>query len=67
VWAIGCSAIDDGLCGATSAPPAINHKETDTMTITTTTIVGNLTRDPEIRHARHGQAITSLSVAVNRR
>jgi single-stranded DNA-binding protein len=37
------------------------------MTITTTTIVGNLTRDPEIRHARHGQAITSLSVAVNRR
>jgi single-strand DNA-binding protein len=37
------------------------------MTITTTTIVGNLTRDPEIRHASDGQATTSLSVAVNRR
>jgi single-strand DNA-binding protein len=37
------------------------------MTITTTTIVGNLTRDPEIRYSRDGQATTSLSVAVNRR
>jgi len=37
------------------------------MTIATTTIVGNLTRDPEIRYARDGQATTSLSVAVNRR
>ena len=37
------------------------------MTITSTTIVGNLTRDPEIRHTRDGQATTSLSVAVNRR
>ena len=37
------------------------------MTITTTTIVGNLTRDPEIRYTRDGQATTSLSVAVNRR
>jgi single-strand DNA-binding protein len=37
------------------------------MTIATTTIVGNLTRDPEIRYARDGQAATSLSVAVNRR
>jgi single-strand DNA-binding protein len=37
------------------------------MTITSTTIAGNLTRDPEIRYARDGQATTSLSVAVNRR
>jgi single-strand DNA-binding protein len=37
------------------------------MTITSTTIVGNLTRDPEIRYTREGQATTSLSVAVNRR
>jgi single-strand DNA-binding protein len=29
--------------------------------------VGNLTRDPEIRYTRDGQATTSLSVAVNRR
>jgi single-strand DNA-binding protein len=37
------------------------------MSITSTTIVGNLTRDPEIRYTRDGQATTSLSVAVNRR
>jgi len=37
------------------------------MTMTTTTIAGNLTRDPEIRYTRDGQATTSLSVAVNRR
>ena len=34
---------------------------------TTTTITGNLTRDPEIRYTRDGQATTSLGVAVNRR
>ena len=32
-----------------------------------TTIVGNLTRDPEIRYTREGQATTTLGVAVNRR
>jgi single-strand DNA-binding protein len=37
------------------------------MTITSTTITGNLTRDPEIRYTGDGQATTSLSVAVNRR
>ncbi len=36
-------------------------------TTTTTTIVGNLTRDPEIRYTREGQATTSLGVAANRR
>jgi len=34
---------------------------------TTTTIVGNLTRDPEIRYTREGQATTNLGVATNRR
>ena len=32
-----------------------------------TTLVGNLTRDPEIRYTRDGQASTVLGVAVNRR
>ncbi len=36
-------------------------------TATTTTIIGNLTRDPEIRYTRDGQATTALGVAVNRR
>jgi single-strand DNA-binding protein len=34
---------------------------------TTTTIVGNLTRDPEIRYTRDGQATTNLGIAANRR
>jgi single-strand DNA-binding protein len=67
VLAIGAHPIDDGPGGAKSAPPAINHEEKQTMTITSTTITGNLTRDPEIRYTRDGQATTSLSVAVNRR
>jgi single-strand DNA-binding protein len=33
----------------------------------TTTITGNLTREPEIRYTRDGQATTQLGVAVNRR
>ncbi len=32
-----------------------------------TTITGNLTREPEIRYTREGQATTQLGVAVNRR
>jgi single-strand DNA-binding protein len=36
-------------------------------TSTTTTVTGNLTRDPEIRYTRDGQATTTLGVAVNRR
>jgi hypothetical protein len=63
----GAHLIDDGPGGVKSAPPAINHEEKQTMTITSTTITGNLTRDPEIRYTRDGQATTSLSVAVNRR
>jgi single-strand DNA-binding protein len=37
------------------------------MAASTITIVGNLTRDPEIRYTREGQATTSLGVAVNHR
>ena len=33
----------------------------------TTTITGNLTREPEIRYTREGQATAQLGVAVNRR
>jgi len=33
----------------------------------TTTITGNLTREPEIRYTREGHATTQLGVAVNRR
>ncbi len=33
----------------------------------TTTITGNLTREPEIRYTREGQAIAQLGLAVNRR
>jgi single-strand DNA-binding protein len=37
------------------------------MTATSTSVTGNLTRDPEIRYTRDGQATTSMGVAVNRR
>ena len=33
----------------------------------TTTITGNLTREPEIRYSKEGQATAQLGVAVNRR
>jgi single-strand DNA-binding protein len=33
----------------------------------TTTITGNLTREPEIRYTKEGQATTLFGVAVNRR
>ena len=36
-------------------------------TIDSITVAGNLTRDPEIRYTRDGQATASLSLAVNRR
>ena len=33
----------------------------------TVTITGNLTREPEIRYTREGQATAQLGIAVNRR
>jgi len=35
--------------------------------MTTTILIGNLTREPEIRYTRDGQATANLGVAVNRR
>jgi single-strand DNA-binding protein len=37
------------------------------MSNSTTTITGNLTREPEIRYTKEGPATTQLGVAVNRR
>ena len=37
------------------------------MTTTTITVAGNLTRDPEIRYTKDGQATAALTLAVNRR
>ncbi|HXX91812.1 MAG TPA: single-stranded DNA-binding protein [Acidimicrobiales bacterium] len=37
------------------------------MTTNGTTLVGNLTRDPEIRYTREGAANTTFGLAVNRR
>jgi single-strand DNA-binding protein len=37
------------------------------MSNNTTTITGNLTREPEIRYTKEGLATTQLGVAVNRR
>ena len=37
------------------------------MSNTTTTTTGNLTREPEIRYTKEGQATTQFGVAVNRR
>jgi single-strand DNA-binding protein len=45
----------------------VRDKEKDMPTASATTVVGNLTRDPEIRYTRDGQATTTLGVAVNRR
>jgi len=45
----------------------VHPKGTHMSSATTTTIVGNLTRDPEIRYTRDGQATTNLGVAANRR
>src|ERR1700722_14075513 len=37
------------------------------MSNSATTITGNLTREPEIRYTKEGQATATLGVAVNRR
>lgn len=36
-------------------------------TINTTTLVGNVTRDPELRFTQAGLAVANFSIAVNRR
>ena len=37
------------------------------MADSTVTLVGNLTRDPELRFTQAGQAIATLGIAVSRR
>ncbi len=37
------------------------------MADSTVTLVGNLTRDPELRYTNGGQGVTSFGLAVNRR
>lgn len=37
------------------------------MTPSTVTIIGNLTRDPELRFTQSGRPVSSFSVAVNKR
>ena len=37
------------------------------MADSTVTLVGNLTRDPELRSTQSGQAIATLGIAVSRR
>ena len=36
------------------------------MSLNTVSIIGNLTRDPEMRYLPSGQAVTTFSIAVNR-
>jgi single-strand DNA-binding protein len=43
------------------------HDESEETMANTTTITGNLTREPEIRYTREGHATAQLGVAVNRR
>jgi single-strand DNA-binding protein len=50
-----------------SRPTGTGHDESENRMANTTTITGNLTREPEIRYTREGQATAQLGVAVNRR
>ena len=67
-WSPVRAARTDGLLPTHRTRTAVHEpRGTDMTTATTTTITGNLTRDPEIRYTRDGQATTTLGVAVNRR
>src|SRR5437868_3159156 len=39
----------------------------ETMQTNTVTVVGNITREPELRFTARGRAVASLGIAVNRR
>ena len=49
------------------APRAPDQEETHTPMSNMTALSGNLTRDPEIRYTRDGQANATFGLAVNRR
>jgi single-strand DNA-binding protein len=44
-----------------------NNKESEKLMSNAITLSGNLTRDPEIRYTKDGQANASFGLAVNRR
>ena len=52
---------------AGTAATAVERRERGHPMANNTTITGNLTREPEIRYTREGQATAQLGVAVNRR
>jgi single-strand DNA-binding protein len=52
---------------AGTAATAVERRERGHPMANTTTITGNLTREPEIRYTKEGQATAQLGVAVNRR
>ncbi len=47
-------------------PPRPGELQEDTMD-NTVTLVGNVTRDPEIRYTPNGQTVVTFGIAVNRR
>jgi single-strand DNA-binding protein len=55
-----------GQCLAHETTEAIVTSE-ELLMSSTTALTGNLTRDPEIRYTRDGQATTVFGLAVNRR
>ena len=58
------SKVPRSRCGAGN-PPA-SRREEQAMS-NTTTVTGNLTRDPEVRYTREGHANVQLGLAVHRR
>jgi single-strand DNA-binding protein len=62
---------DSGKCTPPCSPvplaTASGSKSEESLMANNTTITGNLTREPEIRYTKDGQATAQLGVAVNRR
>src|SRR3954453_7531192 len=48
-------------------PDGRGHSEERTMPDNSITVVGNITRDPELRFTTGGRAVASFGIAVNRR
>src|SRR6202035_18242 len=66
------SAASPGARSLMHAPPCPRDRgrqseSEEQLMANSTTITGNLTREPEIRYTRDGQATAQLGVAVNRR
>jgi single-strand DNA-binding protein len=65
------AALPERVAHPTPRRPTARHsgapKGMSMSSATTTTVVGNLTRDPEIRYTREGQATCTIGVAANRR